>query len=173
MLGGTIRIFVIFLILAPIYSWADCSYEKSINIAFKNDDATDILTSRVVAGEDCSKGFEHITIKTKNGYWLYEYYSPLAKYFRRPVTKDDVIRVVENNLSERYFSKSSQLPKWQEPDKYYDAHSGEISVPKEKYIHYKTKEWLTYSHQVGYEGFKTIVYDRDKNITREVTGGSP
>ena len=165
---------VFFILFLPQVVWANCSYEKTMNIAFSSEDATDVITSRVVAGDDCSKGFEHITIKKTNGWWLYEYYAPLSHYFRnQPVTTDDVKRIVESNLSERYFSNTSLLPKWQESEGYYESNYQEISVSKEQYQLYLSKKWPTYSHQVGYEGSKVIVYDRDSDRVVEVSSGSP
>ena len=145
-----------------------------MNIAFSSEEPTDVITSRVVAGDDCSKGFEHITIKKANGYWLYEYYAPLRQYFRsQPVTISDVRRVVEDNLSERHFSTTNSLPKWQEEEAYYESNYQELSVSSKRYEFYRSKQWTMYSHQVGYEGLKIIVYDRKSGTVIEVSSGGP
>jgi len=166
------RLLLIFFI--PFYSWADCSYEKSVPIAFSSDAKTDVLTVRVVAGDDCSKAFEHIMIKRNDGYWLYEYYASLQHYFRnQEITRKDVIRLVEVGVSESSFSYSNRLPAWEPADVYYENHFQEIKVTKEQYVKYSNQNWLIFSHQVGYEGRATIVFDRDSKTVKEISSGSP
>ena len=151
---------------------AECDLTGSQYVHFSSSEYIDKITTSI-SGETCTlaKAVTRITDSHQN--IVYEYKFDLSDGFRDEITKEDGLRVIRLHNRVEMFESTKDLPKWESPDSYYDKYSQEISLPKDEYELLQTKNWITYSHQVGYEGYKTVVYDRDNNLVKEVTSGSP
>ena len=76
-------------------------------------------------------------------------------------------------LGEDQVKSTRALPEWQPEEQYYEANSQNISVSEEYYNDIRKRGWRTFSHQIGYEGYRFIVYDREQKKAIEVSSGSP
>ncbi|MBM4297546.1 MAG: hypothetical protein FJ143_07370 [Deltaproteobacteria bacterium] len=107
------------------------------------------------------------------GELLYQYSEPLRNNFMRKITRADAEAAMEVILGEDQVKSTNDLPEWQPEGQYYEANSQKISVPDDYYKDIRERQWRTFSHQVGYEGYRFIVFDREQRKAIEVSRGSP
>ena len=149
-----------------------CNVERQKAISFSQDTPTDKVIA-TIRGKTCDTAMTRIRILDATGRLLYRYSEPLKNAFMRKITKADADRAMEVILGEDQFRSTSDLPEWQPEEQYYEANSQNVSVSEEYHKDIRNRKWRTFSHQVGYEGYRVIVYDREQQKTIEVSRGSP
>ena len=165
---------LIFLYAISMVSVAEeyCHFVSSKLIYFSSDAKLDKITVEIT-GKTCDDAFQIISIVDADGNVIYKYSSPLKDGFRRTTTKEDAKYVTKFVLRKRVFKLTSDLPEWEPKNEYYLKHSQEISVSEQYYKNLRTKKWLTFSHQIGYEGYVTLTFDQIMKKVIEITSGSP
>jgi len=151
---------------------APCNIRREKAISFSEDKPTDKLIV-TIRGRTCDTAVERIRIVGSTGKLLYQYSEPLRNHFTRKINKVDTERAMEVILGEDQFQSTRDLPVWQPEEQYYAANSQNISVSQEYYEDIRKRRWRTFSHQMGYEGYRVIVYDREQEKAIEVSRGSP
>ena len=107
------------------------------------------------------------------GRLLYQYSEPLKNAFTERISKVDAERAMEIILGDDQVRSTSDLPVWQPEEQYYEEISQNLSVSEVYYKDIQKRGWRTFSHQIGYEGYRVIVYDRKQKKALEVSSGSP
>lgn len=167
-----ISVLALFLSFISSNVFAECNVAKVKSIFFSSDKTPDTFVVKI-EGKDCNSATKSIEIVTEDEKVIYEYTSPLSDSFGRDITMENAEYVVESVARDNRFSRTNKLPKWEPSDEYYENNAQGIAVEDAYYRMLLTKSWPTFSHQYGYEGFLTIVYDREKNRVVMVTSGSP
>jgi len=149
-----------------------CNINREKAISFSEDEPIDRLIV-TIRGRTCDSAVERIRIVNSRGKLLYQYSEPLRNHFTEKISKADAERAMEVVLGEDQVQSTSALPEWQPEEQYYEANSQNISVSEEYYKDIRKRRWRTFSHQMGYEGYRFIVYDREQQLPIEVSNGSP
>jgi hypothetical protein len=171
--GRVLFLSILMLFAVPaLAETALCNIRREKAISFSEDNPTDkiIVTIR---GRTCDTALERIRIVGSAGNLLYQYSEPLRNHFTRKINKADTERAMEVILGEDQFQSTRALLVWQPKEQYYAANSQNISVSQEYYKDIRKRGWRTFSHQMGYEGYRIIVYDREQKKAIEVSSGSP
>ena len=169
--GLLLSILVLFAVSA-LAETTPCNIRREKAISFSEDKPTDKLIV-TIRGRTCDTAVERIRIVSSTGKLLYQHSEPLRNYFTEKITKADAERAMEVVLGEDQVKSTRALPEWQPEEQYYEANSQNISVSEEYYNDIRKRGWRTFSHQIGYEGYRFIVYDREQKKAIEVSSGSP
>src|SRR6266853_3055740 len=170
---GVLFLLILTLVTVPaLGETTPCNIRREKAISFSEDNPTDkiIVTIR---GRTCDVAVERIRIVGSTGKLLYQYSEPLRNHFTRKINKADTERAMDVILGEDQFQSTRALPVWQPKEQYYAANSQNISVSQEYYKDIRKRGWRTFSHHMGYEGYRVIVYDREQQKAIEVSSGSP
>jgi hypothetical protein len=149
-----------------------CNIRREKAISFSEDKPTDRLIV-TIRGRTCDTAVERIRIVGSTGKLLYQYSESLRNHFTEKISKADAERAMEVVLGEDQVQSTRDLPAWQPEEQYYEANSQNISVSEEYYKDIRKRGWRTFSHQMGYEAYRFIVYDRERQKAIEVSSGSP
>ncbi|MEM7284234.1 MAG: hypothetical protein AAF438_21730, partial [Pseudomonadota bacterium] len=67
---------------------------------------------------------------------------------------------------------TSELPPWLPNPDYYDSHYQVVQIDKEEYEMLRTKNWISYTHSVHYEGWRVVAFDPDNQRSIIVSEGT-
>lgn len=166
-----LKLSIILFLTIQINAFADCNVSNEKSVIFSNSQTPDKFIVRI-SKDDCNSATQYIQIYTSNNELLYEHVSALSDGFRENIFLENAKYVTKLTFKDDFLSTTAKLPKWEPNEEYYEHHVQEIDVSKDYYEMLRTKDWPTFTHQSGYEGFLTIVYDRDKKKVVVVTSGS-
>lgn len=149
-----------------------CDLARKRVVSFTEDKPTDtVLIS--IRGPSCDKAITRIQIVGADGKVLYRHSEPLSNAFKEEINASDAREAIKIIYGNSTTKATKALPRWQPKEQYYDANSQELSASKAYYNKLRQQAWRTFSHQVGYEGWKVIAYDRELGKVVNVSSGSP
>lgn len=147
---------------------SECNLLEKRQVIFSDPTLKDTITAEI-SGKTCDEAMESVRIQDPTGRVLYEFKSALGDGFVREITIEDAQRVIQSLLDG--FQPTSALGDWgtrfdvMEPEKMYP-------IDKSEYERIRAKSWVSYGHQVGYEGYVAVAYDRDRKRVVELIRGS-
>ncbi|MEO8461449.1 MAG: hypothetical protein ABI451_13035 [Dokdonella sp.] len=139
-----------------------CNIERSALVAFSGTTPTDKL-SVSVKGAPCYKAIATFSITSKGGKVLYRYSQPFKELTAIAWDAADLDKVAESFVSETITKgmpgRSSALPMWTEPDKFYEANYTSLSVSHQRYDEIRKLDVPVFYHRTYYEGRRHVIYD--------------
>jgi hypothetical protein len=180
---------IIFCIMAVNIANAECNY-KNKKMAYFSSDAKKDKFIVETTGKTCSNAHISIRIVNSKDKVLYEfkdkdtlydenkeeilYYTTSGKKIN---IEDLIIKNIPDTIAfilrEEAFSYTSNLPKWQPIKDFYKNNLENIYVSEDFYRMLGQKKWHTFTHPVGYEDDRLIVYDQSQGSVVIVSGRSP
>lgn len=153
---------------ASVADSSACNLRESRKVIFSNPDLEDRVVVEI-RGKTCQEATLSVEIQNLDGLVLYRSEEPLKSGFTNEVSKPDAQRVLESRLGG--FAPTSELGEWGTAFDTWDP-SEDYLVSRSEYERLKMQDWVSYSHQIGYEGGVTVVYDQNAERVIAVIEGS-
>jgi hypothetical protein len=175
-----ILLLVVFAILLACQSSAsgdypDCDISRQSQVSFEKPGAKDQLRV-TIQGSPCYEASLAVSITSANGTRLYEYearFKPLvASDWEDSSLDEDAERLAKRFIEPESFGVASDLPQWLPEADYYEANYQIIQISKEQYEELRTKDWITYTHSVHYEGWRVVAFDPENQRSIIVSEGT-
>lgn len=180
---------VIFSILTVNTANAECNYNTTKKVYFSSDSKKDKFIVEI-KGKTCSNAHISIRIVNSKNQVLYDfkdkdtlydenreeilYYTTSGKKIN---IEDLIVKNIPDNIAfilrDESFSNTSNLPKWQPSKDYCSNNLQHVYVSKDYYNKLRNKKWHTFTHPVGYEYNRLIVYDQNQGSVVIICGRSP
>ena len=164
-----ITLFVLGTGLAHGDDYPDCEVTKESQISFSSEDAADRL-SITISGSPCFESSLDISITANDGRLLYHYEAPFAKHLVAPwedpaILAEEVEWFANRVLGQESVGHTSDLPVWLPEDEYFDANYQVIQVDRDYYEEIREYDWIVYTHNIHYDGWRVIAYDQQQART--------
>ena len=143
-------------------------------IPFTSDAPSDILRVKI-SGQKCSKATLRISIFNRKGVELYKFETPFMDFLEGISEDSDfnevAIYTAHEILNRGMDERTSSLPEWKSEDEVCDVNTPATDIAT--YNKFRKQNLPTFSHPTHYEGWRSIVYDKEKNMAVVlIEGGS-
>jgi hypothetical protein len=150
------------ILLVSTSAFADCNFSSYKEGFFSNSKTKDKLYSKII-GKNCIDAKQVLVIESSEGNEIYRYEDKnVFKNKSQELEKDYITTVLNWPLREPLFSNADSLPDWDHVEANPFDYFITFSIDKQKYTDYRENSWKVYSHAVGYESGKTIIYDQSE-----------
>ena len=155
--------------------YPDCDVSRQSLVSFAGPDSKDQLAV-TIQGSPCYEASLTISIASATGTRLYEYEASFkphtAVHWEEPGLDGVAERLADRLVDPESFSLTSGLPQWLPEADYYEANYQVIQISKEQYEELRTKDWVTYTHSVHYEGWRVVAFDPENQRSIIVSEGT-
>lgn len=157
----------------PGKAYPSCHVHKSQPVHFANATSKDLLEISIGTGP-CYAATLSIVVRSEYGEILYAYVDRFKKHvathWADEGLPDSAAKFVDDELSNAVYP-ASDLPKWEEPNDYYESNYQTVQIPKARYEVLKRTKAPILSHRTYYEGWRTVTYDETAKKAVIVTQG--
>lgn len=137
-------------------------------IPFSSEAPSDLLKINI-SGKTCRQAKLKITVFNQNGTEIYKFESPFEQYIvgdrDESQINEDAVNYADSILKSAIWGKSASLPEWKSKDEFYDKNSTSVVVDQETYKKYREQNIPVFWHPTYYEGWRHIVYDKEKKVS--------
>jgi hypothetical protein len=156
----------------PGKAYSTCHIHKTKHVHFANATSNDILEVSIGTGP-CYAATLTIIVRSEYGEVLYSYVDHFKKHIVGHWSKvgiKDATDFLDEELKNATYP-ASQLPKWEEPDDYYENNYQAVQIPRARYEAIIKSRAPIFSHRTYYEGWRTVTYDEKTKRAVIVTDG--
>ena len=155
--------------------YPDCDVSRQTQVSFAGADSKDQIAV-TIQGSPCYEASLAVSITSATGTRLYEYearFKPhVAVHWEDSSLAEDAERLADRFIEPESFGVASDLPPWLPEADYYEANYQIIQISKEQYEELRTKDWITYTHSVHYEGWRVVALDPENQRPIVISEGT-